>query len=37
MHAVVKRMQAQGLSSEAIAVHTMMPPEALKLYEEENA
>ena len=37
MHAVVKRMQAQGLSLEEIAARTMTPPEILKQYAEENA
>ena len=37
MHAVVKRMQAQGLSLEEIAERTMTPPEILKQYAEENA
>lgn len=37
MHAVVKRMQAQGLSLEEIAARTMTPPEVLKQYAEENA
>ena len=37
MHAVVKRMQAQGLSLEEIAARTMTPPEILKQDAEENA